>query len=204
MKANGQFHTIVIPANSSVGPMQWSGTGFRVFDSTGPFEVKFDGSQFLPAAVGLPYDAPEGDSFSLLTFKNNTLFDVTAIIYAGTVMTRDERKVLGGSVGATILATNSAPQQFAKTSTAAAAPVALMATPKSFQKATVLGKNSLDGTDNSGHVRIGASASPNQQPYELARGDEVILEAPLGRAWDLAQWFLDVDTDADGVVVIYS
>ena len=204
MKANGQFHTIIIPAGSSVGPMQWAGTGFRVFDSTGPFSVKFDGSQWLPAAVGLPYDAPAGDSFALLTFKNDSLFDVTAIIYAGTVFTRDERKVLGGSVGATILATSIAPLQFAKTSTAAAVPVALTAVPKAFQKATVLGKKSLDGTDNAGDVRIGASATANQQPYQLGPGDEVILEAPFGRSWDLAQWFLDVDTDGDGVVVIYS
>lgn len=204
MKAQGEARFITIPANGSLGPMEWPGTGFRVLEATDQFYVAFDDSPFLPATVGLPYDSPALDAFSKVRFQNRTGSVVNATIYAGTLVTRDERKVFSGTVDATLVPADATPEQFLKTSTAAAAPVALSGVPISFRRATVLAKKALDGTDNAGNVRIGPSGAPNEQPFLMAPGDEVTLQPAVGQQWDFADWFLDVDNDNDGVVVIYS
>jgi len=204
MKAQGESHFITIPANGTLGPMRWPGTNFRVLDSTDDFLVAFDGSAFLPASIGLPYSAPTLDEFRVIAFKNPTATDITATVYAGNLDTRDERKVYTGSVAAIIIPTAAVPTQFLKTSTAAAAPVALKAVSTSFSKATLLAKNSLAGADNTGNVNIGPSPTANQQPFLLAPGDELVLAPAIGLKWDFADWYLKVATNGDGVVVIYS
>lgn len=94
MKATGQTLFLTIPATGTFGPWRQSGTNFRVIETTDDFLVSMDGSPFVRASVGLPYDAPELDAFSELTFKNETGSAITATIYAGTLRTRDERKVV--------------------------------------------------------------------------------------------------------------
>lgn len=96
------------------------------------------------------------------------------------------------------------PVQILKTSTAAAAPVALTAAQTYFRKAIVYGVNTLAGVANTGSVYIGPSATASQQPIEIAPGAEYVLEPPNGAKWNLADWYLDVGTNGDGVVVIYT
>ena len=205
MKAQGQAHYLTIAAHSSIGPMQWPGTNFRVLEADGPFFVKFDESAFLPASIGLPYDTPLLDAFSLITFRNDNAVAVTTTIYAGNLNTRDERKIISGTVDVTLVPVAAFfPAQLVVTGTAAAPPKPLIVGATPFQKAVLLAKKSLDGTLNTGAVFLGPSSAADEQPYELQPGDEVILAPPVGQSWNLAAWSFTVATSGDGLVVIYS
>lgn len=96
------------------------------------------------------------------------------------------------------------PSQLLKTMLAADAPSPLAAVQTYFRKAIVYGVNTLAGVANTGSVYIGPSAAANQQPIEIAPGAEYVLEPPNGAKWNLADWYLDVGTNGDGVVVIYT
>lgn len=57
-------------------------------------------------------------------------------------------------------------------------------------------------TVNTGQVRIGPFATNQHQPVPIdpyAAQREVIITAPPGTWFDLADWYLDVDTISDGV-----
>ena len=95
---------------------------------------------------------------------------------------------------------------FLKTSTAAAAPVALKSTITNYNTATLIACKGLNGptaSPNTGTVKIGSSGNANEQPVEMAPGDQVVFKAPSGGLWDLQGIFLKVATDGDGVVVEY-
>lgn len=209
MKAQAQVHTFTVAANGSYGPMDWPGTNFLVLESSADTEtdllVRLDNSADLPAIVGLPYEAPSHglDRFSQVYFKNTTATDITVRVYAGDLIARDQRKVFSGTVDASIVATAGTPLQFLKTSTAAAAPVALSATALTFRTATVLAQKALDGTLNTGNVKLGFSAAADEQPIELAPGDQQVFEVPVGQEWDFQSLYLKVATNGDGVVVLY-
>ena len=59
------------------------------------------------------------------------------------------------------------------------------------------------GTDNTGSVFFGISATNDTQLEIIAAGKTVILRAPAGGSIDLGKIYLDVATNADGVVVSY-
>ncbi len=97
------------------------------------------------------------------------------------------------------------PQQFLVTQADhTAAPKALASTRTYFRRATILACKALDGTNNTGDVQLGPSASASEQPFLLAPGDQVSLEAPTGAKWDFEDWYFTVASDGDGLVVIYS
>jgi hypothetical protein len=77
------------------------------------------------------------------------------------------------------------------------------ATPLYFRKATVLGVKSLTGTNNVNAVKIGWSSAANQQPYVVATGTEIVIEAVLGAKLNFADLYMVVATDGDGLVFLY-
>lgn len=73
-----------------------------------------------------------------------------------------------------------------------------------FRSATILGRKSLDGTANTGSVKLGLSALASKQPYVLTSGASITIEAPLGSKFRFDGWYFVVASDGDGVVVIWS
>jgi hypothetical protein len=72
----------------------------------------------------------------------------------------------------------------------------------SFERATVLGKKAAR-TANTGDVYLGLSSTNDTQPYKIATDTEIVIEAPPGKYMRLADWYVDVATAADGVVVLF-
>jgi hypothetical protein len=95
-------------------------------------------------------------------------------------------------------------QQIIKTNTSTTVPVAIAAASKPFRSATFFGFNSTTRDANTGTVYIGITSGNNTQPIAITTGSYVTVEAPAGKFFDLADWYLDVATVNDGVVVIYS
>lgn len=96
--------------------------------------------------------------------------------------------------------------QFLTTNTIAAGPVKLSATVANFRTATMIACKSINGPStsaNAGRVQIGVSASSNEQPIEFNPGDERVFHAAAGQMLDLSQYYLTVQNDGDGLVVIY-
>jgi len=184
--------------------MRWPGTQFRIVDSTADFRVSLDQSAFLPAAVGLPYHAPDGDEFRNVTLNNPSGDAIIATLYAGSLYMGDERRRLSGNINMTLLFTAASSGQFLKTHAQDETAARLKSVSFPFQKAIILAKKSLAGTNNVGNVRLAVSGVPDEQPLTLEPGDEITLEAPFGQYWDFHDWFLSVDNDNDGVVVIFS
>ena len=57
---------------------------------------------------------------------------------------------------------------------------------------------------NTGRVNVGGSGSANQQPFDLTPGMERSFDAAAGKQEDMTKWWLSVQNDGDGVVVIWS
>ncbi len=96
------------------------------------------------------------------------------------------------------------PSQFVVTTTVVAGPTQIATDRTYFRRATILGMKALAGTNNAGNANLGPSATASQQPYLIAPGDVVILEAPTGAKWNFQDWYFTVTSDNDGLVVIYS
>lgn len=95
------------------------------------------------------------------------------------------------------------PLELLKTTTVAASPVAIASTQTFFRFALLMGCKALDGTLNTGVVKVGASATASQQPITINPGDTYVLQAPVGAKFDFQSWYLAVASDNDGVVAIY-
>lgn len=80
-------------------------------------------------------------------------------------------------------------------------PQVLSATSRTFTSATFIGKNDTAGTDNTGVVYLGIDATT--QPIEIVSGAVWSITAPQGVKLDLADFYIDSDTDDDGVIVLY-
>jgi hypothetical protein len=94
--------------------------------------------------------------------------------------------------------------QTIKTNASTTVPVALSATTKYFKVATFIGNNSTSRDANTGTVYIGVTTNNNAQPITITSGSMVVVEAPQGSWYNLADWYLDVATANDGVVIIYT
>lgn len=95
------------------------------------------------------------------------------------------------------------PVQILKTIAAAATAEKLSATQKYFRQAILVAKKDLAGTDNTGAVYLGRSSAANEQPIVIQPGGSYVLEPPNGAKFDLSDWYLDADTNDDGVVILY-
>lgn len=74
-----------------------------------------------------------------------------------------------------------------------------------IRQATVLGKKG-PRTNNAGFVYLGGKSADGEQPYELAPNGEMFLPAgreAIGPMINLADWYLDVSTNGDGVYVFF-
>lgn len=179
-----------------------NGKVFAALEATGEFQVELDKEGFQDMVAGRKIT---GDKFKRVLLKDTSGASNTIKFYAGNDDIFVQPPVsAAGATNATIVPDSISPAQFAKTSVTPGTPVALAAASTTFQRATIIAKKSLSGTANAGDVKIGASASANQQPFTLSPGDEISLEAPFGKKWNFTNWYLDVATSGDGVVVIYS
>ena len=95
------------------------------------------------------------------------------------------------------------PTQITKTVAAIATPEALAADGTFFQTATIIAKKAAR-TANTGIVYLGIGATNDTQALPLNPGDVYEVNAPVGQKYDLNDFYLDVATAADGVVIIYS
>lgn len=98
------------------------------------------------------------------------------------------------------------PTQLLVQTTVAAGPTQLSTSQLYFRKATVMAAKSLageGGTANQSNVFVGFASAASQQPFILAPGNERTFEPPNGAKWSLADLYLVVSADNDGVVVLY-
>ena len=95
------------------------------------------------------------------------------------------------------------PARFVKTVAATGTPEALAADGTFFRTAIFRG-NKATRTPNVTVAYLGVTATDDEQSIILSPGEEVTITAPPGQKYDLNDWYLDVTTAADGVVVVYS
>jgi hypothetical protein len=183
------------------------GKVFAVISATGSFDIELDndGKQSMVSGRKI-----SGEAFKRVRFYNTSGASNTITYYAGNddIELSTPISADGSAATATIVPEAVSSSQFLKTSSAPGTPVALTAAATYFQHATIIARKSLDGASgagaNAGNVVIGASATANQQPLLLAPGDEVTVQAPVGKKRNFSNWYLDVANSGDGVVVIYS
>lgn len=96
------------------------------------------------------------------------------------------------------------PTQLLKTTTTAASPAVVAAVATYFRKAIIYAVKTLAGAVNTSDVNIGFSGTASQQPIVIPPGGEYVLEPPNGAKWNLADLYLTVATNGDGIVVLYT
>ena len=97
--------------------------------------------------------------------------------------------------------------QFAKTTTVAAGPTALVGKCTNYRTLKLIACKTLAGptaSPNTGVVKVGASPNANEQPLEMNPGDERSFDAAAGKQEDMTKWYFTVANDGDGVVAVYS
>jgi hypothetical protein len=69
-------------------------------------------------------------------------------------------------------------------------------------RATIIG-NKAARTANTGTVYIGPESGNDTQAYPILTGEIHVFVAPPGASLNLADWYVDVATNDDGLVIIY-
>ena len=92
--------------------------------------------------------------------------------------------------------------QLTKTVAASGTPEPISATTLLVRQATIIAKKGPQ-TANSGIVHVGPESANGTQPYDLDPGAMTQLLDYRGAHIDLSQWYVDVETNGDGVVVVY-
>ena len=96
------------------------------------------------------------------------------------------------------------PQQIIKTVADSGTPEAITSTsPTYFVYAIFIGRKAAR-TANTGNIWLGITSGDNTQPIRLVPGQEKTIEAPPSKQFNLSDWYVDVETNGDGVIVIYS
>lgn len=93
--------------------------------------------------------------------------------------------------------------QIIKTVASSGTPEALAATATYFRKATIIAKKA-GRTPNGGIVYLGVTSTNDTQPFALAIDQVIQINAVAGTALNLANFYLDVATNGDGVIIWYS
>ena len=86
-------------------------------------------------------------------------------------------------------------------------PVALATSLTNYRTLKIVACKTLAGptaAPNACRVNIGNSGAANQQPFDLTPGMERSFDAAPGKQEDLQKWFLAVQTDGDGVALVWS
>ena len=202
--------TITIPANG-VSVLTAFGPIFTCLSCTATFKLTIGNQEERTVSAGQSIGSKDGAPVRHLVFRDTSGSNCTVEFEVGNEPIQVNQQIAAGTITSISNLANdiancvaATPLQFAKPSSTPGTPVALTATQTFFRRATILAKKSLAGAANTGDVRIGPSATASQQPYVLAAGDEIVLEAPLGAKWNFQSWYLDVDNSGDGVVIIYT
>lgn len=83
------------------------------------------------------------------------------------------------------------------------APIALAPAGTYASSVTLIG-NKTARTANTGTVYVGPTATNDAQPVSVTSGQTVTIVAPPGEWIDLNEWYLDVATANDGLVIIWT
>ena len=94
------------------------------------------------------------------------------------------------------------PAKIIKTVAASGTPEAVAAVGTFCTTFIVMGRKAAR-TDNTDSVYVGWEATNDAQIYTVVSGGEVWFNAPEGAKWDLGELYVDVVTNADGVVILY-
>ena len=94
------------------------------------------------------------------------------------------------------------PTQIIKIVTAAGTPEAIAADGTYFRQATIIGKKSAR-TNNTSAVYLGVSSTNDTQAITIQPGESQTISMPREGMGDLNDWYIDVETAGDGVIVIY-
>ena len=70
------------------------------------------------------------------------------------------------------------------------------------RKVTILAKKTAR-TANTGDIYIGPTSGNDTQAFRLSSDGQAVIEATPGTLINLADWYLDVTTANDGIVLIY-
>lgn len=106
-----------------------------------------------------------------------------------------------GRVATTVVPTQlTMPAIVTKTNADTGTPVQITATDTWFTQAIIDGKRDQT-TANTGIVYIGPSAVDGENHLEVLPGSPLFLSAPAGHAWNLADFYMDVATASDGVMI---
>lgn len=100
-------------------------------------------------------------------------------------------------------ATASTPTTLIKTVAASGTPEAIAASSTIVSKLILIGKKAAR-TNNTGIVYFGFTSTNDEQAHEIAAGAVVEFSPPNGQVYDLSDIYIDVATNGDGVVAIYS
>ena len=92
--------------------------------------------------------------------------------------------------------------QIVKTVAATYTPEAIAVSGTYFRVATIMGKKAAR-TNNVDIVYIGIGSTNDTQPLAIYPGQIFSISMPSGGIGDLHEWYIDVETAGDGVVVIY-
>lgn len=101
-----------------------------------------------------------------------------------------------------ISATEIAPTEIIKTVAATGTPEQLTSTETYARSMTVWGKKAAQ-TNNTSVCYIGRASGNGTQSIEIPIGEPVVIKGPEGTKFDLSDWYIDVGTNGDGVVVWY-
>lgn len=84
----------------------------------------------------------------------------------------------------------------------AGVPTLLSATNKFCRRVVIYGRKAAR-TDNTSDVWVGPVATTATQPVKIPVGGEVEIVGPGGALINLAEWYAETETDADGLVIVY-
>lgn len=93
------------------------------------------------------------------------------------------------------------PRQIITTNTSATVPVVLAPAGTYASKITIIAGRSAR-VANTGTVYIGPTSANDTQSVAVTAGQTVTITAPAGEWIDLNEWYLDVATVNDGVIII--
>lgn len=96
-------------------------------------------------------------------------------------------------------------QELTKTNSSTTVPTRLVSVrgQSFFKTATFYGKLHAR-TNNTGTVYLGTNSTNDTQAISIAAGDYVVITAPENSYFDLYDFYLDVATANDGVVVVFA
>ena len=203
-----ETRTITLAASGSL-TIAARGKVVAIVSSTAGFDLRLGNG----SPVGMNAGRVLGSAASKTIWKSLTFIDTSGSantitftfgdedIKVETAVTTAVTTSISNSIANCIAAT---PTQLLKTTTVAASPAVVAASATYFRKAIIYAVKTLAGAVNTSDVNLGFSGTASQQPILIPPGGEYTLEPPNGAKWNLADLYLTVATNGDGVVILYT